>query len=242
MKSLMFLILFITNLLAYGKQVVFGVMNNAPPFSTAGGVGSDFIGFNVDLTNGICEHLQVECKIVGLPLEQLMAQLNSGEIDIVSAPIPIELNMDPKFIFSLPYLPSEGQVLALRTNSTLNSIDDLKGKRVGVLKLTFYKAIINSKYAQMFELKEYSKASDMGMALMNNDIDAVIINQGSAKYVISNMLKDIKPVGEKFPVGNGMGMLALRSNAALVKDVNQALLTMENDGSYIKIYNTYFSQ
>ncbi|KTD76526.1 transporter substrate-binding domain-containing protein [Legionella waltersii] len=241
MKIIMFLIVFTTNLVAYGRPIIFGVVNNAPPFSSPSGDGKEFFGFNVDLTNGICDHLNIQCKIIGLPLVQLIPKLDSGEVDVISAPVPIHTNTGDKHIFSLPYLPSEAQILTLRS-SNFNKVEDLDGKNVGVLRYTFYDNLSNSKYANMFNLKEYNVAADMGTALLNKQIDAVIINQRSASFIISNMVNNFKTVGNKFTIGEGYAMFALTTNADLIKQINQALLNMENDGSYMNIYNAYFSQ
>ncbi|HAT9113156.1 TPA: transporter substrate-binding domain-containing protein, partial [Legionella pneumophila subsp. pneumophila] len=51
---------------------------------------------------------------------------------------------------------------------------------------------------------------------------------------------DCKLLGDSFPFGIGFGVVARLDQAELIEKINQALIEIENDGTYLKIYNLFF--
>ncbi|HAT9593342.1 TPA: transporter substrate-binding domain-containing protein, partial [Legionella pneumophila subsp. pneumophila] len=49
-----------------------------------------------------------------------------------------------------------------------------------------------------------------------------------------------KLLGDSFPFGVGFGVVARLDQAELIEKINQALIEIENDGTYLKIYNLFF--
>ena len=43
-------------------------------------------------------------------------------------------------------------------------------------------------------------------------------------------------------MGEGYAIMAHKNNSDLIKKINQALLDMEQDGTYLRIYNRYFGE
>ncbi|KGP62991.1 ABC transporter substrate-binding protein [Legionella norrlandica] len=240
MKRLMLFILFICNFYAYGKPLIIGVPEFAPPFVSTSSGGTVFYGFNIDLMNSICKIIRMECAYKGMNLQKLFTSLNTGEVDIVLAPTPIVPTYNSDYIFSIPYLPSNVQFVTLKSNNTINTVKDLKGKKIGVLKYTLYGGLLEDNFQNLFELVEFPKIADMATALTNQDIDAVVLNANVAKYALSNSTTELKLIGEEVPIGNGYGILSLKKNAPLIKEINSALLKIEENGTYLTIYNTYF--
>lgn len=242
MKQFMFFVLLICNFYAFGKPIIIGVPEYSPPFVTKSGAdGGLYYGFSIDLMNSICQRIHMECQYKGMNLQKLFTSLNAGDVDILLAPTPIVSTYDTNYIFSLPYLPSQAQFVALKSSNTIMKISDLKGKKVGTLKYTLYGGLLEENFQKFCDLIEFSKLTDMASALANQQIDAVVLNAKAAKFVISNSMHELKLVGAPIPIGQGYGILALQNNAPLIKEINQALLQMEEDGTYLNIYNTYFS-
>lgn len=244
MKPLMFLVLLICHLQAYGKPVTVGVLEFSPPFvlMSASGNGTSYYGFKIDLMNAICEQMHRECKYKPLDMSELYSSLDKEEVDVLLAPTPIPSTNDSNYLFSLPYLASNAQFVTLESNDQINSLMDLKGKRVGALKYSLYDELLEKKFQNFYVLRDYSKITDMATALYNKDIDAAVLNASVAKYVVSNYTKaTLKFVGNEIPVGQGYGIVSLKENAALIEQINDALLKIEADGTYLKIYKTYFS-
>src|SRR3990167_8832986 len=99
-----------------------------PPFVLSPGSG-----FDIDLSKVLCQRLQEQCQFIPMNFNQLFSALNAHQIDIAIGGISISNMQTGNYIFSLPYMLSKGQFLVLK-NGPLNSILELEGKIVGVIR------------------------------------------------------------------------------------------------------------
>ncbi len=240
MKALVFIILFISNIFVYGNSLKVGILNFAPPFSSLAGDGNHYFGFTIDLMDNICQRLQIECNYVSTTIDEHGNSLQQGLIDVSFIPVPIPTQISGPFIFSLPYLASNGQFLALKENP-IHTLAEIKNHKIGVITGTLYDVIVQSHYGTDNEIIKYKIITDLVSALANHEVDLIYVNDSVAKYMVNNALQQFKLVGSKIPMGEGYGIMALNNNAPLIQKINKALLDMEADGTYLKIYNRYFS-
>jgi arginine transport system substrate-binding protein len=82
--------------------------------------------------------------------------------------------------------------------------------------------------------------NDMFVGLQNNEIDAFILDYESAKYWIATNPGIYKLIGSKKPVGEGYAVMTNLGNSELINRINQVILQMEDDGTFIHLYSTYF--
>lgn len=95
-------------------------------------------------------------------------------------------------------------------------------------------------YTSQENIKVYPKITVLISALNNHDIDVALMNANVAKYLLNNILKGFQLVGKPITVGNGYGIIALKKNAAIITKINEALLQIEADGTYLTLYRKYF--
>ncbi|RUR20702.1 transporter substrate-binding domain-containing protein [Legionella sp. km535] len=240
MKKILGFILFISSTLLFGTPITVGFIIT-PPYAVFADVDKkEFYGFNIDLMNEICKRIKEDCVYKAITFNNELAELQDGTVDLEFTQIPITNDPTGNYLFSLPYLISDGQFVTL-SNNKLNAISDLKNKRIGVITDTLYQILLNSNYDDGL-ITRYSNFPDMISALENNKIDAVFINNHLAHYMVYNASLDIKMIGNKIPIGEGYGILGLQTNKALIDKVNTALLSMESDGTYLNIYTLYFGE
>ncbi|HHT0593521.1 TPA: transporter substrate-binding domain-containing protein [Legionella anisa] len=237
LRHILFLIvLLLGNSLAYSDSIVVGVSRSAPPFSAVDG-NNHYFGFCVELMNEICNRLHATCEYKAITMKNQMDELNSGNIDLTFPPGPIPSTASQNYIYSLPFMTSDGQFLT--NSSNIKTIADIKNKRIGVVKATHLEDVL-LRYTSEDNIKEYPKISLMIMALLNDDVDAILMNINMYKYLTINKVMDFQTVGQPIVLGNGYGIVALPKNADLINRINKILLQMENDGTYTTIYNKYF--
>jgi ABC-type amino acid transport substrate-binding protein len=239
MKLILFLALLVGNILAYGNPLTIGVINFAPPFSSAIGNSGHYFGFCIDLMDALCARINESCHYKETQIGQKQLEdLRRGTIDITFLTSPITLTNNTDYLFSLPYIPSTGQFLT-STDSKINSLDELPGKKIGVIQATDLKKTFLSKYTSPENIHEYAKMTDLLSALNSHQVDVILMNASVAKYVINN-LQHLKLVGQPIELGMGYGIIALKNKADIINKINKALLQMETDGSYVAIYKKYF--
>ncbi|MCE3045502.1 transporter substrate-binding domain-containing protein [Legionella sp. 16cNR16C] len=239
MKKLAWGVLLLFSSVLHAETLTVGTLPYAPPFEMAADKSNHFFGFDIDIMEEVCRRIQADCQFIPMTFEQLMVKTYSGEINLSIAAITITDDRKESYLFSLPYLPSSGQLLT-STKSPINAFNDLAGKKVGSEKGTIFKEMLLEKFNSNIQIIEYSTQPEIFQALSNNEIDALILDEGSSKYWSAN--GDFKLIGPEMKIGIGYGIMANKSEQALVDRINKALLSMENDGTYVKIYSQYFDQ
>ncbi|RUR13806.1 transporter substrate-binding domain-containing protein [Legionella sp. km772] len=211
-----------------------GVLVFDPPY-----VYSPSEGFDIDLTRDICTSLKTECNLVFMNYHEFFPALDTGKIDFAIGGIFIQPS--PKYIFSLPYIVGLGQFMTLR-GSPYQKIADLKGTTIGVIKGnpsgSLFITYLQNSYPG-FKINEYDSISDIVTALNNKSISAAFMRRSSVKYWTQNctLFAELGPIDE---IGFGIGIMSTPQNAALIERINQILMVMEQNNSYLNLYSTYF--
>lgn len=216
-----------------------GTLMFKPPYILSPGNG-----FDVDLAQLICKRLKEQCKFVPMGMSALYQKLQDGKVELAIGGIPISYDLKIDFIFSLPYLLSEKQFLILK-ESPVNSLNDLKGTTVGLL-LNKLNGGVSSEYlvkhyGKLFKIKVYNDIEDIMLDLNEQLISAAFLDYASVNYWIQQGGDQFKSLGPVLRVGNGIAILALPKNQALIDRINGALKDIEKDDSYLKLYKTYFT-
>ena len=199
-----------------------------------------YTGFDIDITDEICRRLSVQCHFIPMGYGELFASLSNGTVNLAIGAITITLERDKQYLFSLPYMQSYGEYI-VKYNSNLHSMSDIPGKTIGIANASVYSNLLTNKYHDQITVKLYQFHADMLLALENGDVDALLLDKATAEYWYANSDKTYQQLGDPVQLGYGYGILANRGEDALIAKINTALLAMEADGTYLKIYNTYFS-
>lgn len=119
--------------------------------------------------------------------------------------------------------------------NTVHSIDDLKGKTIGVQIGTTGDALAGD--VENANVEKYNKYSDAVQALKQGKIDAVIIDSDTANVFVEKN-SDIKLLEEGFADEEYAAAVAL-DNEALQKQINNALATLNTKGTLKTIKDFY---
>lgn len=120
-------------------------------------------------------------------------------------------------------------------SSSIQSIDDLNGKRVGVQLGTT--GDIYAEDIEDVQLERYNKGIDAVMALRQGKIDAVIIDDQPAKVFVAQN-KDIVILDEPFEIEN-YAICVSKNNPDLTAAMNAAIAELKADGTLSKILDYY---
>lgn len=213
-----------------------------PPYEMIADDGS-FEGIDVDVAAAIAEKLGLELVVDDMGFDAALTAVQTGKSDIAMGAITVTEARKELMNFSDSYATGV-QVVIVKEDSDIQSIDDLaNAEMIGCQKATtgfIYASDTpdNGGYGE-----EHVTAYDTGalavMALVNGQIDAVIIDNGPAKsYVAANeglKLLDGEWVVEDYAIAVGKG------NTALLDAVNTALNELKDDGTFQSIVDKYIS-
>lgn len=228
----------------HAQALVIGTTSHYPPLASQADQHNLFVGFEIDLMQAICQRMKETCEFKGLVVSAIPDALLSKTIDLALAGIVIPQTSEAGFIFSLPYLASDTQLIALQS-SGINTPADIKGKTVGLRRGVIaggnlLKNLTLRLYHGNVQVQDFKTNDELLAALNNQSIDVAFMNAVAADYWLVNSAGAYKRIGSRIPIGNGYGVMALQGQEALIEKINQALLSMMGDGSYLAIYSRYF--
>ena len=238
MRLLVLILTLFFNQLLFAQKLIIGTLAFYPPFVTLADK-QHFYGFDIDIMQEICKRLQTECTFKAIQFSELFPSLAAKKIDLAVAGITITPERSASYLFSLPYLTSGAQFMT-KASSALNNLEDIKGKKVGVVLGTIFSATVHDLFKESVTTIEYKNQQEQMQALDNEQIDAVLFDAASAGYWTANNNNLFKLVGPNIPSGYGYGIMTTNDNGALISKINLILENMEKDGSYLKIYSNYF--
>jgi len=201
-------------------------------------------GIDIDIIDKIYSEAgyQIEYKIV--PWDTSINMMKKGLADIIPA-IAINKEREDFLNFSINYRnESRYNFYTSKENDIfINNIDDLKGKRIGVLAgYTYYSDFDkNNTFHRDINVKE----EIMFRKLMKGQIDVIILNSYSGDYIIKKL-----GLGNKVKVENykhveadtsetRIGFCKIKDNKEAINLFNKKYLELEKDGIIKKITNKY---
>ncbi|PMR72303.1 transporter substrate-binding domain-containing protein [Billgrantia endophytica] len=208
-----------------------------PPFSYR--ENGELTGFDVEIGRALAEEMGMEAEAVGNPWQTLIAALRSDRFDAVIGSMAITEERQQQVDFTDPYYSSGAQVFISADDEELTSVDDLRGKTIGVL--------VASSFADA--AKEYSDDlttyTDDVTALrdltVRGRVDAVITDQLVGENAIMKANLAVKPLGEPIYVDD-IGIAVNKGNEEMLERLNQALAAIKENGRYAEISEQYFGR
>lgn len=240
MRQLVFLILLLVLPLTHAKELIIGTTAQNPPFNSIADQQDHFYGFDIDIMGEICRRLKVECKFKPILFNNLFTAVAANKIDLAIAAIIITPYRQQEFLFSLPYLESNAQFLT-RKESQLDIPQSIETKTIGTRLGTPFADLAQEIYKNKITIIQYPDIAELLNGLNNNKVDAILMDAEAAKNWVSNNSDLYKLIGTQVPIGNGYGIMTRPNETQLISQINQILLSMEADGSYLKIYSRYFT-
>lgn len=187
----------------------------------------EFIGFDIDLANYIADELGYKLEIEDMKFDGLIGALQTNRVDIVLAGMSATEKRDENVDFSIAYNHS-GEMFVTLKDSDIKTIDDLKGKKLGVQLGTIQEE--GAKKLQEtadFEIKPVDNATTLIQELLTNRIDVAYLD----KSVATGYIKEQGLAGFDDPTTSSPGMaVAFPEGSDLVDDVNKVLEAMKENG------------
>ena len=220
------------------KTLVVTTEPDFPPFVYFNSEGQ-LVGFDVELIQEIARRLNLQVDFAYIPFDGLFATLEAETADAAINSITITARRDEAIDFSRPYFKS-GLAIAVRTDDTqINSLQDLRGKKVAV-KLGTTGADLAAQVPNT-QLVTFDSAEKALLDLNKGNVDAVIKDEPTTRGMIERMgLKNIHLLPELLTKEYyGIGLPPGSPNKAFI---DQTLGTMIADGSYERLYRKWFRQ
>ena len=207
--------------------------------------GGEVVGFDVDLLNLLAKDLGVDeqISVVHTEWQQVVsgAAFAANKCDMGMGAMTITDERDKALNITDPYMDAT-QVLLVKKDSPYKSLEDLKGKKVGVQKDTTGQQYAEEQEKKIgFSIVPFDDLALQTNAVKSGRVDAAI-NDNGVLYDFVNDNPDVAVVAE-FDTGEQYGFAAKKDDPngdKLVDRFNKILAEAKQDGTYNKIYKTWF--
>ena len=205
---------------------------------------NQIVGIDMDIMQAVCDELGMNLVIENMAFDSILPAIQSGKATVGAAGMTVTEDRKKNVDFSDSYTTSKQVIIvnapkkAETTGNTINSVDDLIGKNIGVQLGT-----TGDTFATDYEkdgtanLERYTKAADAIQALNQNKIDCVIIDEQPAlSFVAVN--SNLSILEEEFAVEE-YALSIKKGRTELLENINKALTKLKADGTIAKITTNY---
>ncbi|KEF31864.1 MAG: transporter substrate-binding domain-containing protein [Gammaproteobacteria bacterium] len=209
------------------------------PFEMMDQETGEMIGFDMEIIREVADRAGFEIDLNTMDFNGIIPALQTGNVDIAIAGITITEEREEIVDFSNPYYDSGLRILITQNDDSVEGFSDLEGKKVGSkIGSTSYDYLVKN-LEEDDGVTPYPGSSDMYMALMSGAVDAVFYDAPNVGYFARTKGKGkVKTVGPLYE-GQQYG-IALKSGSEWLDEVNDALASMKEDGTYKTIYEKWF--
>ncbi|MBQ1629297.1 MAG: basic amino acid ABC transporter substrate-binding protein [Treponema sp.] len=205
-----------------------------PPFEYT--LGTEVVGFDVTVSQLISRDYGKKLKVVDMNFDGLIAALQSGSIDFIAAGMTATEERRKNVDFSEPYYLSKQTIIVRADDNKVISVNDLKGKVVGVQAGTTGE-LFATEEIEGLNVKSFKTGIDAALALKNGAIEAIIIDELPAQEIVRRNV-ELKLVEDDFYTDE-YAIAVKKGNTELLNSINKTIEKIKADGTYQKLIDAY---
>ena len=225
------------------KEVRVAIEGAYPPFSSVDEKGQ-LLGFDVDITNALCEQMKVKCTIVKQDWDGMIPGLLARKFDAIISTMDITEERKKRIDFSGKYQHVPAHFAAKKGATIELTQAFMKDKKIAVQRATSMDTYVSDNFPDT-EIKRYGSYDEAYLDLKSGRVDYVLadtasvmdglVNKSNGEYsLVGPGLSDKKWFGE------GAGVALRKGDGDLKAMFNKAILDIRANGKYKQINDKYF--
>ena len=205
----------------------------------------EYVGFDLSLAQEVCIRRGWELHKQPIDWDSKDLELKTGAIDCIWNGFTIN-GRENDYTWSVPYIDNS-QVVVVKKDSDITSLDDLSGKVVAVQTDSSALAAFTgddaepeniARAAGFADLQQIGDYNSAFLNLESGAVDAICMDIGVASYEIDKrgskfVMLDDHVSSEQYGIG------FLKGNTELRDEVQETLFTMLDDGTFAQIAETW---
>lgn len=206
----------------------------------------EIVGVDIAIMQAVADELGKELVITDVAFDTICTSVQNGKADAGAAGITIRPDRAESVDFSIPYSSTEQYVIVPVADETIKTLDDLKGKKIGIQNGTtsdmLVADLIADKTLEGSEIIPYTSPA-VAAASMNKQ-DAVVTDKLTAQLIVANdsSLKAfalVKADGTPAAEVEEYGIAVQKGNTELLNTINEVLTKLMADGTIDKWVEEY---
>ncbi|MBA8771442.1 ABC transporter permease subunit [Staphylococcus coagulans] len=217
----------------------------------------EYAGIDIELAKKIAKDNGVKLKIVNMQFDSLLGAIKTGKIDMIISGMTPTDERKKEVDFSDNYMTVQQKVVIRKKDKAhYQTLDDLKGKRIGVQKQTTQEELAKNEIEDA-DIQSLTRLPEVILSLKSNKVDAIVMDSAVSKaYLTQNddltfsnasFADSDKPTAIAIPKHSPELMDKVNQTIADVKDQHLmpkyekiAADAMQNDGNFFSKYGIFF--
>lgn len=199
----------------------------------------NLVGYDIEVANGIAEHLGVKAEFIEGEWDGLFAGLNASRYDIVANGVEVTPERAETYDFSEPYAYIRTAIIVRDDNNDINSFEDLDGKTTANTLASTYATLAESYGANAIGVDDLAQTIEL---LKAGRVDATL----NAEVTYYDYMAQHPDAGIRIaaltdtasevsiPVRKG------EDSASLLLAINEAIDDMRASGELSRLSEKYF--
>lgn len=209
-------------------KITMAMSGQYPPFNFVDDKNT-LTGFDVEIGNEVAKRIGVAGEPLTTAWDGIIAGLLAKKYELICGSMAITPERLKAIDFSAPYYRSGAQ-LFVKKDSSVKSVADLKGKKVGVTLGTTYEQWVRDNIVDA-DIRTYKGVPDMILEVSTGRIDGFISDKIVGALAIKDKDAQIALAGDLL-YEEKMGIAMRQGNSDLKQSIDSALQAMLDDGTY----------
>lgn len=239
LAAVMALVMMVSCFAACGgkKEEVLVMATNAefPPYEYHD--GDQIVGIDAEIAQLIADKIGMTLKIEDVAFDSIIPGVQAGKYDMGMAGLTVTEDRLKDVNFSDTYAKGV-QVVIVKEDSDIKTVDDVTGKKIGVQTSTTGDIYATDDYGEE-NITRYDNGAVAVQALSSGKVDCVIIDNEPAKSYVAST-KGLKILDTEY-VTEDYAICFNKEDTELQEKVNSALKDLIADGSVQKVIDKYIS-
>lgn len=192
------------------------------------------VGFDIAIAEEIAKDIGVNLRVLELDFNGLLVSLNANKAGMVMAGMtPDEERIKAVDFSDIYYLAEQGIIVPTDKKDTLNTLESLAGKKIGVQKGSVQEKIATEQLPDS-KIVSLVKLPNIILDLKAGNLDAAIVElpvaEGYVKQYPELAISDAKVIDET----GGSAIAVKKGNSELVEQINSTIKRLEEEGTIDK--------
>ena len=213
------------------KGVIRIAMSGAyPPFNFVNDENK-VVGFDPAIGTEIAKRMGMEAEIVTTAWDGIIGGLLANKYDAIVGSMTITAERDEVVDFVGPYY-SDKRAIFTKKGSGIGSLEDLEGKKVGV---TLCESQEEWSREKGYDINTYKGLPELLLELENGRVDAIVNDSIAAILAMGAKGQEFEMFGDPTTEPFGAGIAIREGNPKLAAEMQAALQSMMDDGTYLAL-------
>jgi polar amino acid transport system substrate-binding protein len=216
------------------KKLVMCTNAEFPPYEYHD--GTNIIGIDIDIIKKIGEMKGFEVEIMDIAFDATIPAVMNGKADFAMSGMTVTEDRKQNVDFTHTYQTAIQNVI-VPSNSPIKTIDDMKGKKIGVIEGYTGDLYATEDFGEEF-ISRYHKNTDGFQSLKSGRIDAFVIDDQVAKALVAEDGGDYKILDSAYALEE-YAIAVKKGNTEILNMLNSAIDELKSNGELQKIINKY---